>query len=145
MFPGLYPGRSKDGSDDLVIVNLVMFDNHVLLNGSIVKEVISSIDEDDISEMIGSVYYSGELYSEPSTTQSVYVQLITGLAGGKLKKIVNSISLEYASSSAYWNSPPGFFCQTPKKLVQFRFPPVVTLYQIETMLTGPVRRTVWNC
>jgi hypothetical protein len=60
-----------------------MFDGRVLLNGSIVKDVISSLDEDVVSNIIGSVYYSGELYSGTSDTQSVYVQLITGIAGGK--------------------------------------------------------------
>ena len=67
----------------MVIVDLVMFDGRVLLNGSIVKDVISSLDEDVVSNIIGSVYYSGELYSGTSDTQSVYVQLITGIAGGK--------------------------------------------------------------
>jgi hypothetical protein len=60
-----------------------MFDGRVLLNGSIVKDVISSLDEDVVSNIIGSVYYSGELYWGTSDTQSVYVQLITGIAGGK--------------------------------------------------------------
>ncbi len=67
----------------MVIVDLVMFDGNVLLNGSIVKDVISSLDEDVVSDIIGSVYYSGKLYSETSDTQSVYVQLITGIAGGE--------------------------------------------------------------
>lgn len=77
----IFGDLSSDGTN-VVVVDLVMFDGHVLLNGSIVKNVISSIDEDDVSEIIGSVYYSGELYSESSKTQSVYVQLITGIAGG---------------------------------------------------------------
>ena len=72
---------SSDGNN-VVVVDLVMFDGHVLLNGSIVKDVISSIDEGEISEMLGNIYYSGELYSESTKTQSVYVQLITGIAGG---------------------------------------------------------------
>jgi hypothetical protein len=67
----------------VVIVDLVMFDGNVLLNGSIVKDVISSLDEDVVSDIIGSVYYSGKLYSKTSDTQSVYVQLITGIAGGE--------------------------------------------------------------
>ena len=77
----VFADLSSDGGN-VVVMDLVMFDGHVLLNGSIVKNIISSIDEGDVSEMIGSVYYSGELYSESSNTQSVYVQLITSIAGG---------------------------------------------------------------
>ena len=77
----VFADLSADGGN-VVVMDLVMFDGHVLLNGSIVKNIISSIDEGDVSEMIGSVYYSGELYSESSNTQSVYVQLITSIAGG---------------------------------------------------------------
>ena len=80
--PDLSPGSISDGSD-VVLVDLVMFDGNLLLNGSIVKDVISSLDEDDVSAILGSVYYSGNLYSETSDTESVYVQLITGIAGGE--------------------------------------------------------------
>lgn len=79
----LAPGLTSDGSEDVVIIDLVMFDRFILLNGTIVKEVISSLDEDHVSDLIGSDYYSGELYSGTSSAQSVYVQLITSLAGGE--------------------------------------------------------------
>ena len=81
-FPDLSPGSISDGSG-VVLVDLVMFDGNLLLNGSIVKDVISSLDEDDVSAILGSVYYSGNLYSETSDKESVYVQLITGIAGGE--------------------------------------------------------------
>ena len=81
--PDHSPGSSSDDSNDLVVIDLVMFDGYTLLNGSIVKDVISSLHEDVVSEILGNCYYSGELYSKTNDTESVYVQLITGIAGGE--------------------------------------------------------------
>ena len=87
------PGSSSDGSNDLVVIDLVLFDGYTLLNGSIVKDVISALDEDVVSQILGSCYYSGELYSGTTDTESVYVQLITGIAGGLLLCILLTFAL----------------------------------------------------
>ena len=79
----LSPGRTSDGSQDVVVVNMVIFDGQVMLNGSIVQDVISSIDDDVVSDIIQNAYYSGELYAGKSNTQSGYVQLVTSVAGGE--------------------------------------------------------------
>lgn len=79
----LSQGLSSDGQYEVVVVTMVMFDGAVLLNGTKVKDVINSIEEDRLGEDLGSTYYSGSLYKEPTASTSFYVQWITGIAGGE--------------------------------------------------------------
>lgn len=79
----LSPGQSADRKHEVVIISMAMFDGTAMLNGSVVKDVIDSIDKDKLTEIIGSTYYSGSLYSENPGAPSVYIQWITGVAGGK--------------------------------------------------------------
>ncbi|XP_046861928.1 uncharacterized protein LOC124455284 [Xenia sp. Carnegie-2017] len=87
----LKPGLTSDGSEEVVAINVVMFDGEILLNGSIVKDVISCLDE-AVNNILGCTYYSGVLYSE-SVPGSVYSPLVIGASGGSLGLVVLMITL----------------------------------------------------